>query len=74
MSQHIFIADPEYSQAELSEGIFACAVIVKLGLVNAAVDLDDKPGRMAVEIDHEAPDDLLTPEMHPQLVSPKLTP
>ncbi len=61
----VVVGDAQDADRELPEGIGACSVALALGrvVVDTAVELEDEALRGAVEVDDEAGDDLLSPEL-----------
>jgi hypothetical protein len=63
--QHLVVGHAEDTQASPGEHAITFRIVLDLLLVNGTVDFDDQTERMAVEVDDEAVDDLLTPKWKP---------
>ena len=61
----VVVGDAQDADRELAEDVSACLVVLAPGrvIVDTAVELDDEALRRAVEVDDEAGDDLLSPEL-----------
>jgi len=61
----VVVGDAQDADRELPQGIGACSVALALGrvIVDTAVELEDEALGGAVEVDDEAGDDLLAPEL-----------
>ena len=60
--ENLLVCEPHHKQPKRIQDGGTFVIVVDLVLMNCAIDLDDNPGRMAVEVDDEPLDDLLTAE------------
>ena len=65
VGRDLFVVEPKYDDVAGFEELLAKAICFGLMFVDRTVDFDGDPGRNAVEIDDEAADRVLAPELEP---------
>ena len=61
-----FVSDSEYLDVNLREGLVSSRVLLRMIIVDPAIDLDDQPVLGTVKVDDKAADDLLPPKLQPK--------
>lgn len=61
--EDVVVGDPDDAEAVRGEEEVAPAIVVGLALVDRTVDFDDEAGGVAVKVNDETADDLLTTEV-----------